>query len=277
MAIFFALITLIGWGVGDLFIAIVARKIGSLYANFWEMVVSIILISFYIPFAGSINDIPLFFLAGGLGFILAFGTLFYFKALVIGNASIIGAIGGAFSVPVVLMSIIFFGDKLTVIQIAAISLIVAGIVLTSIKSEKGKRGGFKEIFMAIILWSIFYTFIRVPVAKIGWFWSFYPANFFFLILLLAGKIKKDALLVFKDKQTVFLIFIFAFIISIAQFGYNLGITYGYTAIVAPVASAYPVLFVILTRIFFKEKLTKLQTAGVTLTLFAIVLLGMSNV
>lgn len=53
MAIMFALISFIGWGVGDIFGGIVSRKIGGYSSAFWIYVFSLIIATFYIPFAGN--------------------------------------------------------------------------------------------------------------------------------------------------------------------------------------------------------------------------------
>ena len=53
MAIIFALVAFVGWGVGDIFGGIVSRKIGGYSSAFWSYVFCLILASFYIPFAGN--------------------------------------------------------------------------------------------------------------------------------------------------------------------------------------------------------------------------------
>ena len=65
--------------------------------------------------------------------------------------------------------------------------------------------------------------------------------------------------------------------SMANFAFNLGITYGFTAIVAPVAGSAPVLFVIISRFVFKEALTGQQRLGILFSLAGIVLIGISSV
>jgi uncharacterized membrane protein len=48
---------------------------------------------------------------------------------------------------------------------------------------------------------------------------------------------------------------------------------GAAAIVAPIAGAYPTLFVFLSRFVFKDRLTKQQGFGIVVTLVGIVLLA----
>lgn len=285
MAVFFALLALIGWGVGDVFITIASRRAGNIPTLFWSQVISIILTSLYIPFAGSITDAWMFLFALVLGLSLSWGTLFYFRALEIGNAQLAGTIGGSFVLPVVLLSVIFFGESLSFLQIVGIILILAGLILASfdlgqLKNKKIREifsdRGAKYAFLAMIVWGIYYAVIRLPVESIGWFWSSYPANLFFVFLLIFGKIKRSALKIFTDKKTLLAIVIFSVLINIAHFSYNLGILSGFTSVVAPIAGSYSVLFVILSRFVFKEPLTKQQKAGVVSSLLGIVLISFAS-
>ena len=63
------------------------------------------------------------------------------------------------------------------------------------------------------------------------------------------------------------------LITAADFSYNLGILAGYTSIVAPIAGSYPIVFVALSRLVFKEKLTLIQKSGIVFTLIGIVTIG----
>lgn len=253
MAIFFALLTLVGWGVGDVFITIASRKIGSIKAYFYGLVFTLILTSFYIPFAPKIEDMGMFVLAIALGALLVVGTLFYFKALEIGNASLVGAIGGSFIVPTIILSMIFFGEKISLAQAAGILMTLFGIISVSLKLDNLKID--KGIFFVILassLWGVYYGFIRIPVESIGWFWTYYPTNFLFLPFLISARIRKGLFTTVKNKKTLMVILAFVVLIATAQFAYNLGILAGYTSVVVPIAGAYSVLFVILSRIVLRK-------------------------
>lgn len=283
MAILFALLTLVGWGVGDIFVTLAARKLGNIQAYFWGLVFSLVLTCLYLPFAGGISDFGMFLFAAGLNSLVVAGTVLYFKALEEGNASLVGAVGGSFSIPVVVLSLLFFGERISSWQAVGIVLTVIGVILVSLKFQEMLKIRSQAIFLekavqyvllAVVLWGIYYTFIRIPVETIGWFWSYYPANFYFLAFILLGKIEKETIwVVFKNKNTLLPVVAFVILITMAQFSYNLGLLYGYTSIVAPIAGAYPVLFVFLARIIFKEPLTKQQSLGIVSSLLGILLIS----
>lgn len=285
IAVFFAFLTFFGWAVGDLFIALSGRRIGALRTYFWGNVISLVLTSLYIPLAGGISSWPMFLIAFLLGIMLSVGTFSYIHALAVGNASLAGAIGGAFPIITVFLSLIFFGEKLTFIQTVGIIFTIVGVVLTSLDFQKLHKERRSKIFsdravpltlFSVILWGFYYAFIRIPVEKIGWFWACYPINFVFIFLLFFEKKKRDLFRVFKDNKAIIFLVFYTVFITVAQFSYNLGISSGFTSIVAPVAGAYPVLFVVLTRLVFKEKLTKQQSLGIIAALLGIILISLSH-
>ncbi len=285
MAIIFALIALIGWGVGDLFGTLSSRKIGSAYNVFWMLVISLMITSFYIPFAGPIASFPIFIFSILLNLFDMYGTMAFFRALEIGNASLVGAITGSFGFISAILSIIFFGESLNFIQAIGIVAALIGVILSSIKFTdlNGKKLGImiheKYIIyslIALVVWGIYYTFLRIPVKNIGWFWSAYSWNYFFLILIALGKIKKDVFDVLREKKAMITLFLFTLFINAGVFAYNLGINIGFTSVVAPIAASSSVLFVVLTRIFLREKLTGQQKIGIISSLLGILLLAFAS-
>ncbi len=285
MAVFFALLTLIGWGAGDMFIAIASRKIGSRYAFFWGQVISFLLISLYIPFSVGIADWGMFLFALAIGLADAGSALYYFRAFEVGNASIVGTIGGAFSLVTVIITIVLFGERLMLFQLMGIILAIMGVIILSLDLHLLYKQKFKAIILdpgvkyaliAMLVWGAYFALVRIPVEKIGWFWTVYPTNLFFIVMILTRAVKKDFLSVLAKKDVVLTIIAFSFFITLGMFTYNLGILSGYTSVVAPIAGSSPVLFVILSRIFFREKLSVQQKMGVISSLTGIILISFAS-
>src|SRR3989344_953248 len=286
MAVFFALIALVGWGAGDIFVTLLSRKIGSRKALFLWLLGSFVLASLYVPFAKPISDYPMFIFIFILHLFGLTGTVLYFQALEIGNASLVGTIAGAFPIITVPLSVAIFAEKLGQIQILAIAMTICGLIFSTLHWQEIMKSNFsrlineKSILYALvtfIIWGVFWTLIRIPVAKIGWFWSMYPGYLLFVLLPLFGFVKKISIGELKNRDNLKLIIPMCLLTLGANFGYNLGITYGYTSIVAPIAGSSPVLFVILSRFVFREKLSGQQKAGIGLALAGIVLIGISSI
>lgn len=94
-------------------------------------------------------------------------------------------------------------------------------------------------------------------------------------MILRGQVKKDYFEVIRRGRIFLTILAFCIFVTAGMFAYNLGILSGHTSIVAPIAGSYPVLFVLLTRLVFKEKLTKQQTVGIISSLLGIIMISLS--
>lgn len=282
MAVIFALITLFGWGTGDVFVALNSRKWGNMTAFFWWLVLTSVLFALYIPFAGGIIDTTAFVFSLGLSAFYTLGNLSYYRALEGGKASIGGAVAGSFPLITVVLSMILFGETISAFQWLGILSALSGVVTVSLKTDKVSKlnlsadKSLKYAFITFIVWGIYFALVRIPISKIGWFWARYPANFFFIFMVLSGKINKKSLTVFENPKSVFLLIMMVLLIGVADFSYNIALSYGFTSVVAPIAGAYPVIFVIMARAIFKEKLERRQIAGVVLSLLGIILLGFTH-
>lgn len=282
MAIFFALLALTGWATGDIFITIVSRKYGNKLTFLYWMVISLILSLLYLPFAGEITDWSYLGIAVGISFISFIANFSYFKALEIGIASLVGTIAGSFAIVTVPLSIILFKESLSLIAAIGIIFVIIGLILASLKFEEIKSKKLTSVLsdpgvifalFTMIAWGVYWTLIRFPVEKIGWYYSAIPNYFFFVILFFFHEVKGKMSTVAKDKKILLICIVMSMFTVMANFSYNLGITYGYTSIVAPVAGASPILFVILARFIFKDRLNHQQLVGIISALAGIVLIG----
>lgn len=286
MAVFFALIAFFGWGIGDIIIAKTSRKIGSMMTFFWMLFLGTILLSLYIPFAPRLTDYQMIIFATVIGFIASMGGLYYFKGFEMGNVSIVGTIANSFGILTAIFGILLFGEKLKMLQLTGIFLAAIGLIFTSLDLRHIKKKKINKLitdkaviyaFIAMICWSIYYTLVRIPIEKIGWFWAGYPSYWFFIILILLKKINRSVLNIFKETKLTISVITYTILVTIALFAYNLGLTYGYTSVVAPIAGSFPVLFVILSRFIFHDPLTRPQKAGIVLTLSGIVMIAFSSI
>ena len=127
--------------------------------------------------------------------------------------------------------------------------------------------------MAMILWGIYFTFIRIPIRQVGWFWPSYFAMLgvpIIWIYMLVRRIKLEKL---PNSKITFLSLLNALLLTGGTFSYNFAVMSGQTSIVAPIAGSYPVLFVVLAYFVFKDRLNKQQIFGIVTTLTGIVLLS----
>lgn len=93
------------------------------------------------------------------------------------------------------------------------------------------------------------------------------------VILLIMKYEKIKLEFPTTKNTLVPLVGLTLIGSLANFSYNVGVSKGFTSIVAPIAGSYPTLFVVLAFIVFKVKLTKQQLFGIVVSILGIVMLS----
>ncbi len=279
-----ALIPFFGWGIGDIFGALVSRKIGAYATTVWVFIGSLIMLTLYAPFVGfnqlfSGLTIPLFLLNLLLGFFYVSGNFALNEAFTKTNPSLAGTINAAFPALVLVLSIIFFKDPITLAQSAVIAIIFLGVFFCTfdfgiVKSKtKIVNSGLFYALYAMTSFAIVFTFLRIITDKIGWFWPLYIALLPSFIFLGVMRLKKMPLVnPFKTKTHLFIL---ASTISlrIGDIAFNIGLHQGEAKIVAPIAGAYPILFVILAFLVFKDPLKRQQVIGILTTLIGIVILS----
>ncbi|MBI2599624.1 EamA family transporter [Candidatus Daviesbacteria bacterium] len=265
-AIFFALTSFIGWGISDLFVTISARKLNAYSATFWSILISVLCLSFYAPFAWkSLEQLTLniFILNIFLGAVLMGGIIAYREGLIGGSSPIVVTIGASFNVVTTILSIIFFKERLIMYQVLAIVIIFIGIILSTLdlgKMTKRKLQIDKSLIFALIamfLWGIYFTFIKIPVSQIGWFWPNYFSFLFFApFVFLFLKMRKITLYGPTHNKAFLPLFLSVVLARGAELSFNLGIERGYTSIVAPIAGSNSILFVILAALTLKDPVTR---------------------
>jgi drug/metabolite transporter (DMT)-like permease len=283
LAIFLALITFFGWGTGDLFTIVASRKIGGNLTVFWVFVCSFLLSLLLIPFAPIKTTgitIPLFILNILLGILCVTGNVFVAKAFRSSSAPLVGIIVQAFPAVVLILSAIFFKDVVTPLQGIFIAIIFIGVALCSIdfpklfKSEKIFDQGTLFALVAMVCLSIYFTFSRILINAYGWFLPNFISTACFPIVYLFIKMEKEKFIVPKEQKVLLAVFMVGLLIRAGDFALNYGLSLpNASSIVAPIASASPILFIIMSYLIFKDKVTKQQVVGIITTLFGIILLA----
>jgi len=281
-AIIFALVTFLTWGSGDIFTTIAARKMGAYSTSFYGYFYGFIFVTFYIPFAIhqlTSFSLPMILLTVFLAIIQLIAFYAYNAGLRIANASLVGTISGSFTALVVILSVLFLGERLLLWQIVAILIIFVGLFFSSINlSEiKNKKSilnkGVLYAFIALLGWAIYFTFIKIPVKEAGTFWPTYLTDFVGTLgFLLFGikKIKKPAMAIQSGSPAAF---VAGILLTVGSFAFNFAIGQGLSSVVASIAGAYPALFAFLASITFKDPITRQQKFGMIVTLIGIVLLA----
>ena len=274
LAIILAVITFVCWGSSDIFAAKLSRRSGALTSSFLAYVFSLLPLLLIIPYGpGHLTPVSLV-ISVALGVLLAACWIGFNEAFRLGSPSIVVVITGAFVFLVVLFSVIFLKESLNVWQMLFIAPIILGIILTSLNINDIKAHGWKinrSIWLSLAVmigWGVYYTFIKIPIQISDWYWpNLIVIGVGALIFLGMSLNNISATLKKANLKLGFVVGITSIIGTIA---FSLALQAGKSAVVAPIAGSYPILFVLLAGIVFKEKINLSQKIGVVMTLAGIV-------
>ncbi len=281
-AIFYGLISYVGWGTGDIFGTFATRKVGPYITTFWAFAFGAILGSFYIPFAlPQLQAItPTLLLANiALGLLYVGGNLTFNEALRLSSAPIVGTIGGSFSALTVLLSFLFLGEKISSLHTLLIFIVFAGVYITTtghgLKSDVNTKRGITLALLSFLVWGTYFTFLKILMASMGWFWPNYIPLLLFPLIGIYMKYKKIPFTLPRPKIMLPLFFN-ALLLRGGDFAFNIGASLGLTATVAPFGGSYPTLFAVLSYIVFRDPLNRKQIIGILIALAGLVALGFTG-
>lgn len=202
----------------------------------------------------------------------------YYYVIGKGEVSLTGTILAAYPLTTIILSGIFLHEQLGVFQKIAILLIILGSVLIAmpknIKSFKFADWVYWAIFGAILIGSGDFL-AKVGIGKSNAYtWLFFLALAYIPCTLVNFLIDKKGRIIPKFNLRKFM----PTIIGVAMVGlgivpFNLAFQSGMASLVAPVSSSYVVLTAVLAFFFLKERISKIQLAGILSTSLGIILLG----
>lgn len=272
-----------GWGISDFFANFASEKIGNIKTFFWSQLAGLSLILliliFTLPaFSISLSLIPLLLLSV-VGYII--GYLFYYKSFEIGNLSVVAVVINLNAIFTMLVAYFVRGQRLTGFQIPAVVLVILGVLLVSVNFEdlfKSKSvtllKGVKEAIIASVGFGILcWPVTEYLVEKMNWLWETAIVRvlailFVFMIIMF----KKQSLKMPKNINNIWkTVFVVGLLEASAVLSLNYGFTVGDSILIAPIANSVAIVTVTMAVIFLKEKISKIQLAGIILTIFGIIL------
>jgi uncharacterized membrane protein len=279
IAVILALLTFVGWGLGDVFATVSSRRLGAIRSSIVITVILVGVLALLAPFMSTEGlTLNVALQSATLGLALGIGFLSFVQALRMGNPALVGTVAGAYTGPAVILSVLFLGELLNAGQIFFIAVTIIGVIGASldIRSLRGRRVRMDKSVMFAILtlcsWSIYFTFMKVPINEAGWYWPSLIATFVSLLVYVGVYVamKQPSGTYAPLKQGLLPALGNAIIGGGATVLYNVALSYGNVSVVAPIAGSYLVLFVILASLVFREPLSRQQTAGIAISLCGIV-------
>jgi drug/metabolite transporter (DMT)-like permease len=142
-----------------------------------------------------------------------------------------------------------------------------------LNSKVSLLAGVKETIIASFCFGTFWYFSETLSESTGWLATSFIVKVISLVLLFSWfLLKKQSVGIKKQNLNLFpLIALIGILEAGAVASVNYGIAVGDLILVSPISSALSVVTITLAVIFLKEKISKLQLAGIILTICGIIL------
>ena len=288
MWLLMAILTLILWGIADLFY----KKGNSEEENYSHLKTGMI-----VGFVMGIHAV-LYMIIKGINFdFIAMikylpVSLCYIVSMILGykglkyiNLSISSPIQNSSGLITSLLLCIIFKESLTIYQILALFVMAIGVwILSYIENKENKNIVIKKLKLTAIIFPIMYLIIDGAGTFLDAVYLDYEEiisedlalivyEFTFLIygiisFIYLKFIKKEEIAVFKEKDKL----LAAVFETFGQFTYVFAIS-SHSVITAPIVGCYCAFSVLLSKIFLKEKLTKWQYFALMLIFIGIITLA----
>ncbi len=276
--IIFGVVAMVGWGVADFFAKKLIDQAGGYKTLLWVQILGMVpLVLFYALFRQAaplmLQNILIFMITGFLG---AAAYLLFYNALGKGQLSVMNPVQSSWVIITIILSVLFLGEQLSMLQAALIFTIVAGILLVSFRYieldilDLQILPGIKENLVSVVFWGVNWVILGYMISQYSWFIPIFMLRLFSVIFLFAYAPLSKKSIEIPRNMTIILIAVFD---VIAFSAWGIGVTSEFVSVVSPVAAAFPLVAVLLGRVFLKEELAKNQIAGVLLIISGIVALA----
>lgn len=278
MWLFYALVTAITLGIGQIFVKKGLRDISPLFNT---ALATLFGFCIFIPF-GLVNGVHFEHVLEIAPIALFISTLFliYYYALNHGQISLTGTVIGTYPLVTVILSLFFLQENPSIYQKLAISLAILGTVLVASPSKVGKVH-----FGPWFWWALFAVFsigiadflIKVLINQYDIFTYLFTFGFcsLFVTTVLCVLDKKGRVLPTFSWKYYFPTLIGIALIEFSFFVFHLALVDGYISLVSPISGIYVAITAILAWIFLKEKISKVQFIGIALSTLGVVLIGIA--
>ncbi|HJR98382.1 MAG TPA: EamA family transporter [Actinomycetota bacterium] len=271
MSVVLATVTALAWGLAELLMLQGARRLSPLALARWLMVVGTVMILPIAVLTGpppELGDVP--FAALPALFALG-GTLAYFRALRMGQLTIVSPTVATSGGLAAVVAMLVLGERFSVLVLLGLALGVAGVVLATFVRGGGRAEGVGWAVLGAVLLGVYTIALAASSERIGPVWSVAAYRLTGLIVLWAiapfaggplGLPRSELGLVLKA----------ATIETIGFAAFTTALDLGPVAVVAVVSAQFSSVAVVLGAVVLHERLHQHQWLGVAMMICSTTLL-----
>ncbi|MDY6769588.1 MAG: DMT family transporter [Candidatus Nanohaloarchaea archaeon] len=274
------IVAMLGYGLADFFVERATRDADVFDTVLWSKAVSAGLIGAVVvarrPSLSMGRDSALLIAAAGLLAVAAY--LAFYHGIQVGKLSIVSPVASGWGAVSAIVGVAVLGQVLSGVQAAAVATVVAGTVLASFRRHdlaglqwRNYEVGIEYGAVSLLAWGVSFAIVDVAVGRVGWLPSIAGLLTVVLAAMLGYGLVSDRSLSPPDAlRSILLIGVFE---AVAYVALGVGLVDFDAALVAPVAAAFPVVTVVLARLFLDEPLDGNQWLGIAGIVAGVVLLS----
>jgi drug/metabolite transporter (DMT)-like permease len=284
MGVIFGVVSALCWGLGDYFITLLTRRLGTSRALLFIQILSLCAwIGFLVARPrGLSGDWTLWALLVATGVCHVAGLAFVYRAFEIGTLSIVSPISAGFAVVTALLALAT-GERPPLSTLVGALVLILGVVLATRSASSATRtaptlaGVPEAIVSALGFGTMFWLFYFHVQPRLGYGWPLVGiktmAVAWSLFTVLASEDRKKTVSVSAGLKAVLLAVAAAGADTAAWLAYIRGTETTYATVVTALASLFSVVTILLAALFLRERLARHQWAGVGLILLGILLVS----
>jgi transporter family protein len=281
LSILFAFSSMLTFGVGDFMAKTILSKAGAFRTLAVSQSIGCVLyLGVAVAFDLAVPDASLVLLAVLSGGLTTVNSLAFYKALSLGKASLVSPVNSCIIVVAIILSFLILGEKLSWLQISAITLVFAGILLAAFQKPVS-RPGESNLSLLFALLAVFVGGCNVIVQKLmatngHYLMGFLLSRMFMLsfLVILFPLLSIKAVVVKSPVRMYRKMALLGVIEGFALVAWFIGLRGGLVSIVTPIANSSPAVTIILAYCFLNERVLLHQRVGVFAILLGVASLSM---
>ena len=282
----FGLFAATGWGLADYFAALAGRRMGSVATVIVGQSLCATFMTVLLVATGTSVG-PLHLLLGPLalnGIFTAVAYTTHYRALELGPVAVVSPIGASFAVVGILLAVIFLHERPAAVQLLGAGVTVVGVVLVS-TDLRALRAGIRDHVPG--LWWAVCSAVGFGVAafllgymseRAGWvagLWGSRMAQMICLVPLAAARPRDVGRIGRAGVMALGLALAAGAADILGVTTYSAGVARGEISIVLAASAVFPLIAVVLSFVFLRERLVTNQYAGIALVVAGLLLLGLA--
>jgi len=274
---------MLGWGIYDFLGGVYSKQIGPFKSIFWSQLAGAIFVLALLLVFTTRFDVPvlMIFLIPIAAVVYSVGYLFFFRGFEIGNVSIVAATMNLWAVFTMLFAFVFMGQRLSGMQSLGVFMIISGVTLAALNWNEIKQNNFKlslgvkETVCGAFFFGVFWNISEIISEEIGWLPTtlFVKIGIVVFLLIFSFVKKRELVLTTTTAKTKLMVLLMGCIEAGAVAGVNYGLTIGDAILITPISSALSIVTITPAILFLKDRVTKLQGAGMLTAVAGIIVTG----